>query len=94
MDLARPLSLLGYELALSLAAWAIAHVTVVVKLARGDGGTRGWQRWAQAGLALAVPPLAPWWGWRAGMKRTTRTWGAALALYAIGAATAIALTGR
>jgi hypothetical protein len=83
MDLAR---LLSYELSLSLVGWAAAHVAVTAQLAR-----RG--SWRRAAIALVVPPLAPWWAWQAGLKKTTWTWGAALALYAAGLTVAVVFTG-
>jgi hypothetical protein len=52
-----------------------AHVAIVVGL-RGD--------WLRAVLALLVPPLAPVWGWRAGMRHRVYAWTIALALYAVG----------
>jgi hypothetical protein len=54
-----------------------AHVVLVVGLARrGHGG--------RAALALVVAPLAPWWGWSAGLRAATIVWGVALALYTLG----------
>ena len=70
---------MGIALGVALVAFALAHIALVVGLAR--------QRlWGRAVLAFAVPPLAPWWGWSAGMRGPTIAWGAALTLYAIGVA--------
>jgi hypothetical protein len=33
---------------------------------------------------LLVPPLAPWWGYREGLRVATIAWCSALALYAVG----------
>jgi hypothetical protein len=70
---------MGIALALALALLAGVHLALVVGLART--GARGRVR---AVVALLVIPLAPWWGWQAGLRRTTIAWGAALALYAVG----------
>ncbi|MDP9002081.1 MAG: hypothetical protein M3O46_18465 [Myxococcota bacterium] len=72
---------MGIALALVLIAFASAHVALVAGLAHLH------PRW-RALLAVAIPPLAPWWGWRAGMRRRTIAWGVALLLYAFGAAIA------
>lgn len=69
--------MMGAILAVALAAFGAAHVALAVGLAR-----RG-PVWV-ALVALAVPPLAPWWGWARGMRVRAITWGAALALYAVG----------
>jgi nitrate/nitrite transporter NarK len=53
-------------------------VGIVIGLARRHA-------YGHAMVALVVPPLAAWWGWRAGLRRTTLVWGAALALYTMGA---------
>ena len=74
---------MGIALAVVLAAWVGAHVWLVGGLARR-------RAWVRAGLALAIPPLAPWWGWGAGLRVPAMAWGAALALYAVG----VAVTGR
>jgi hypothetical protein len=70
---------MGIALTLALALFAGAHVALVWGLAR-----RPRAQWARAAVALFVPPLAPWWGWEAGLRRTTIVWGAALALYTLG----------
>jgi hypothetical protein len=72
---------MGIALAVALVAFACAHVALVAGLARR-------RPWWRAILALAAPPLAPWWGWRAGMRARTIAWGTALTLYAIGVAAA------
>jgi hypothetical protein len=72
---------MGIALAVALVAFAVAHVTLVVGLAKR-------RLWWRALLALVAPPLAPWWGWREGMRARTIAWGAALTLYAIGVAAA------
>ena len=38
----------------------------------------------RAAVALVHPPLAPYWGWRAGFRRRVYTWATALLLYAVG----------
>jgi hypothetical protein len=70
---------IGLALAVALALFAGAHLGLVVGLARKGA------RWrVRAAISVLVMPLAPWWGWEAGLRRTTIVWGAALALYAVG----------
>jgi hypothetical protein len=71
----------GFALGAVLVAFSAAHLTLAAGLAR-----RG--PWWRAALALAVPPLAPWWGWGVGLRWQTIAWGATLLLYAFGVATA------
>jgi hypothetical protein len=66
-------------LALLLTAFSVlatAHVTLAIGLARRRPRTR-------ALLALALPPLAPWWGWKAGMTVRSASWVVAAVAYAI-----------
>jgi hypothetical protein len=72
---------MGLALAVVLAAFVVAHVALVVGLARRHA-------WLKAVVGLVIAPLAPWWGWQAGMRLRTMAWGAALALYAVGVAAA------
>jgi hypothetical protein len=65
--------------ALALVAAIGAHMTLLVRLAMNR------PRYL-ALVALAVPPLAPYWGWRQGVRRPIYVWGAAVALYALGVA--------
>ena len=67
----------GVALTVVLAVFVAAHAVLVAGLAR----RRAWRR---AVVALLVPPLAPWWGWSAGLRAPTLVWCAALALYALG----------
>jgi hypothetical protein len=69
-------SALPYALLAALAVHVVAHVSIAVGLARS-------RAWARAVLALVLPPLAPWWGWEAGMQRRVVAWGFALAAYAL-----------
>jgi hypothetical protein len=69
----------SYVLFAALLAHAIAHVAIVVALIR----QRAFKR---AALAFFLPPLAPHWGWRAGLRAHVYTWLGALAIYAIGVA--------
>jgi hypothetical protein len=64
-------------LAAALAIFVAAHGVLVVGLARR-------RAWGRAAIALLVPPLAPWWGYRAGMRVATLAWCAALLLYTAG----------
>jgi hypothetical protein len=68
---------MGWCLASALTVFAAAHVALVAGLARR-------RAWGRAVVALLVPPLAPWWGYRAGLRVATIAWCAALALYAVG----------
>ncbi len=56
-----------------------SHLAIVVQLARG-------RAWARAALALALPPLAPWWAWELGMRRAAYAWVGSLAAYTVGVA--------
>jgi hypothetical protein len=51
---------MGIALAVVLVAFVAAHVALVVGLGRRDP-------WWRAIAAVAVPPLAPWWGWRSAL---------------------------
>jgi hypothetical protein len=66
---------MGVALAIALAAFVLAHGTLVVALA-----TR--REWLRAAGALLVVPLAPWWGWQIGQRVATLVWLAALGAYA------------
>jgi hypothetical protein len=66
-------------LAVLVAAFATlvtAHVTLALGLVRRS------PRWHGA-VALVVPPLAPWWGWHAGMRARAAIWVVAAPLYAV-----------
>jgi hypothetical protein len=67
----------GVALTVVLAVFLSAHVVLVAGLARR-------RAWGRAVVALVVPPLAPWWGWSAGLRPASMVWCAALALYAAG----------
>lgn len=68
-----------------LLAALLAHVGAHFAIAAGFARTRKWRR---AMLALFIPPLAPIWGWRAGMRAPVYAWTGALAVYAMGVAAA------
>jgi hypothetical protein len=68
---------MGVVLAVVLAVFVLAHGGLVAGLA-----ARG--RWRAALGAALVPPLAPWRGWRAGMRRRALAWLGAIAIYALG----------
>ena len=72
---------LPWLLMTALFAYGVAHVLITVTLAR-----RG--EWPRAVLAFFLPPLAPLWAWRAGMRRPVYTWAVALFVYAVGVALA------
>jgi hypothetical protein len=72
---------MAWCLASSLVVFVAAHVALVAGLACR-------RAWGRAAVALLVPPLAPWWGYREGLRVATIAWCAALALYALGVAVA------
>lgn len=65
---------LSFALAAALVAYLAAHVTLAVALARRA-------RWTAGLVALLVPPLAPYWGYREGLTRLSLAWIAAFVLY-------------
>jgi hypothetical protein len=73
---------MGIALSAALAVLATAHLLLIIGLARGVGLRRG--RLLEALLGLIAPPLAPWWGWRRGMRARALVWTAALLAYALG----------
>lgn len=81
-DLLRPVYIprvrtaLSIGLFLALLAFALAHVSLVVAIARRE-------RPARAALAFVVPPLAPFWGYELGFRRRAQAWLGALASYLI-----------
>jgi hypothetical protein len=60
----------------AFAALVTAHVTLALGLARRA------PRW-RAPVAFVVAPLAPFWGWSAGMRARSSVWVAAAVVYAI-----------
>jgi hypothetical protein len=62
--------------AIALIAMLASHVALLLLLAMRPPRTR-------ALVALAVPPLVPYWGWQLGLRWLTWVWGAALFLYAL-----------
>ncbi|HTM46340.1 MAG TPA: hypothetical protein VL137_15375 [Polyangiaceae bacterium] len=79
-------TLLAATLVLSFAAWLTLHVVLVARLLFRS------PRWMSL-LALLPPlaPLAPYWGYQTGLRRSAISWGAALAAYAVALAFAYAL---
>jgi len=74
-----PESAVAALVAISLVAFTAAHLMLLGSLLMRPPRCR-------ALLALAVPPLAPYWAWRGGLKARVYAWGAALALYTTGVA--------
>jgi hypothetical protein len=72
---------LSWLLLAALLAHAGAHVVIAISFARK-------REWRRAALALLVPPLAPVWGWRAGLRAPVYTWAGGLLVYALGVAAA------
>jgi hypothetical protein len=72
---------MGIALAAALVAFAATHIALVAGLA-------SMRLWRRAAVAAAVLPLAPWWGWEAGMRRRTIAWVTTLCLYTVGVAVA------
>jgi hypothetical protein len=66
-----------------LAALVVAFATLLtVHVTLALGLMRRTPRWHGA-LALVVPPLAPWWGWREGMRVRAAIWLLAAPAYAV-----------
>ncbi|MBE7483756.1 MAG: hypothetical protein HS104_27805 [Polyangiaceae bacterium] len=63
-------------LVVSFAALVTAHVALAFGLALARPRWRG-------PVAFLVPPLAPYWGMEAGMKRRAAIWVTALVIYAL-----------
>jgi len=61
----------------------VAHVTLVIALLRRDP-------WWHGLVALVVPPLAPYWGYEAKLRKRVTLWVLTLAVY-LASATAAAL---
>lgn len=74
-------AVLPWILAAALLVHAAAHVAIAARLARR-------REWRKAVLGFLLPPLAPVWAWRAGMRMLARAWAGALAIYAAGVALA------
>jgi hypothetical protein len=71
----RDIVLLSF-LMVAFATLLTAHVALTIGLARH--GPR-----ARAVAAFFVPPLAPYWGWRDGMRRRGVLWGVAAISYVV-----------
>ncbi len=66
-----------------MVALVVAFATLVtVHVALAVGLTLIEPRW-RGPVAFFVPPLAPYWGMEAGMKRRAAIWVAALSVYAL-----------
>ena len=61
-------------LVVAFATLVTVHVMLVAGLATHA------PRWRGA-VALVVPPLAPWWGWRTRLRFRTALWIGAAAIY-------------
>jgi hypothetical protein len=68
-------------LVVSLGALIVAHASLLVGLALLKPRV-----WWRPVLAFLLPPLAPYWGTRHGLRRRTYLWIAAIVLYALGVA--------
>jgi hypothetical protein len=66
-------------IAVSLVVFVAAHVSLLVSLLGRPSRVRGL-------VALVVPPLAPYWGWREGLKLRVYVWATTLTLYTAGVA--------
>jgi enterochelin esterase-like enzyme len=67
--------ILGALLVFAFAVFVTTHVALAYGLSSRQ------PRW-QALVALLVPPLAPYWGWRA-LRGRTVLWGASFVAYAV-----------
>lgn len=93
-------SALGWLLLLALVVHFGAHVTLIVGIARSgdvvEAGAKALEKgkaskvaWKRAAIALVLPPLAPYWGWRAGtpaLRRCAIAWAGSLGAYALAVA--------
>ena len=70
-------ALLSYWLLAAMLVHAAAHAALVVGLLRSP------PRY-MAALAVVLPPLAPYYGWRRGMRARTFVWLGGLGAYACG----------
>ena len=67
--------------AVALALLVLAFATLVTAhVALAAGLSARAPRWRGA-VALVVPPLAPWWGWRTRLRARTALWMTAAAIY-------------
>jgi hypothetical protein len=73
------------SIVVSFATLVTAHLALAAGLAARPP-------WWHALVALLVPPLAPYWGFREKMRARAVLWGAALVLYAAARAAAHAMT--
>jgi hypothetical protein len=69
-------------LVVAFAAWTTAHGMLVLGLLRRP---RPWR----APVALLLPPLAPFWGWRHKMRWRAGLWLVAAAVYGVALARAL-----
>lgn len=67
----------------ALVALVVAHAALVVGLARLRPHV-----WWRTALAILLPPLAPYWGFRHGLRVRTFAWLGAITIYALGVAIA------
>jgi drug/metabolite transporter (DMT)-like permease len=74
-------TLLSYWLLLGLLVHAGSHVALVAALFRTPPIYMGV-------VSLVLPPLAPYYGWRRGLKRRALLWLGGLFAYALGVALA------
>lgn len=77
---------MGIALAVALAVFFGAHIALVAGLAQRHS-------WTMALSALVVAPLAPFWGWKRGMRARTIAWLSALGVYALGTIVGALLSG-
>jgi hypothetical protein len=56
--------------------FSVAHVTLVIGLLRREP-------WWHGLVALVVPPLAPYWGYEAKLRRRVTLWVVSLAVYLV-----------
>jgi hypothetical protein len=75
-------ALLGL-ISVALGLHLVAHVTLVIALVRRDP-------WWHGLLALLIPPLAPYWGYEAKLRRRVTLWVTSLVVY-LASVTAAAL---
>jgi hypothetical protein len=71
-------SIIALGLLLSFAAWACLHLSIVWRLL-----FRAPRWWSLLALVPPLLPLAPYWGYQTGLRKSAASWGLLLALYTV-----------
>jgi hypothetical protein len=71
-------SVVALGLLLSFAAWLCLHLSMVWRLL-----FRQPRWWSLLALVPLLLPLAPYWGYQTGLRKSALSWGLLLALYTV-----------